>query len=142
MWNLWNGIYRRCMVELMLHYFIKNARHTVIANLMTRAVDFARWQSRFSHAAFSPIIDLSHACHQPMSNEDSSVWIAYEWRDVYLDAEHFEPLGRRGHKFKSQFPMTEVIVHLAGKKSGAECLHRLRGMFAIALWDERNANYF
>lgn len=85
------------------------------------------------------IIDLSPAGHQPMSNENGSVWIAYNG-ETYTYAEHFEPLKQRGHKFKSQSD-TEVIVHLY-EEYGAECLHRLRGMFAIALWDERKRELF
>ena len=45
------------------------------------------------------IIDLSHAGHQPMSNEDGSIWIAYNG-ETYTYAEHFEPLKQRGHKFQ------------------------------------------
>ncbi|MEK6575295.1 MAG: asparagine synthetase B, partial [Chloroflexota bacterium] len=75
------------------------------------------------------IIDLSPAGHQPMSNEDGTIWIAYNG-ETYTYAEHFAPLKERGHKFRSQSD-TEVIVHLY-EEYGRDCLHRLRGMFGIA----------
>ncbi|MBM4423123.1 MAG: asparagine synthase (glutamine-hydrolyzing) [Chloroflexi bacterium] len=85
------------------------------------------------------IIDLSPAGHQPMSNEDGSVWIAYNG-ETYTYAQHFAPLKERGHKFRSQSD-TEVIVHLY-EEHGHDCLHHLRGMFAIALWDKRKRELF
>ena len=85
------------------------------------------------------IIDLSPAGHQPMSNEDGSIWIAYNG-ETYTYAEHFAPLKERGHKFRSQSD-TEVIVHLY-EEYGRDCLHRLRGMFGIALWDEHRRELF
>jgi asparagine synthase (glutamine-hydrolysing) len=85
------------------------------------------------------IIDLSPAGHQPMSNENESVWIAYNG-ETYTYAEHFEPLKQRGHVFRSQSD-TEVIVHLY-EEYGHDCLHRLRGMFGIALWDESKRELF
>lgn len=93
------------------------------------------------------IIDLSPAGHQPMSNEacaersrsNGSIWIAYNG-ETYTYAEHFEPLTRRGHVFRSQSD-TEVIVHLY-EEYGHDCLHHLRGMFGIALWDESKRELF
>jgi asparagine synthase (glutamine-hydrolysing) len=85
------------------------------------------------------IIDLSPAGHQPMSNETDSIWIAYNG-ETYTYAQHFEPLKQRGHVFRSQSD-TEVIVHLY-EEYGHDCLHRLRGMFAIALWDENKRELF
>ncbi|HLF01066.1 MAG TPA: asparagine synthase (glutamine-hydrolyzing), partial [Anaerolineales bacterium] len=85
------------------------------------------------------IIDLSPAGHQPMSNEDESVWIAYNG-ETYTYAGHFAPLKARGHQFRSQSD-TEVIVHLY-EECGADCVHQLRGMFGIAIWDERKRELF
>jgi asparagine synthase (glutamine-hydrolysing) len=79
------------------------------------------------------IIDLSPAGHQPMSNEDGSVWIAYNG-ETYTYAEHRGALQAKGHLFRSRSD-TEVIVHLY-EEYGHDCLHRLRGMFGIAIWDE------
>jgi asparagine synthase (glutamine-hydrolysing) len=78
------------------------------------------------------IIDLSHAGHQPMSNEDESVWVAYNG-EVFDFCGLREELLRRGHKFKSRTD-TEVIVHLY-EDCGAGMVDHLNGMYAIAIWD-------
>jgi asparagine synthase (glutamine-hydrolysing) len=80
------------------------------------------------------IIDLSPRGRNPMANEDNSVRIVfngeiYNYRDLRPD------LIRRGHVFRSQTD-TEVILHLY-EELGPECIERLNGMFAFALWDER-----
>lgn len=79
------------------------------------------------------IIDLSSG-HQPLCNEDSSVWIAFNG-EIY----NFEDLNRQflsnGHQFRSRSD-TETIVHLY-EELGEACFAELRGMFAIALWDVR-----
>lgn len=79
------------------------------------------------------ILDLSPAGHQPMSNEDETVWIVFNG-EIY----NFEELrGRLGahHQFRSRTD-TEVIVHLY-EEYGPDCVAMLRGMFAIAIWDAR-----
>ena len=79
------------------------------------------------------IIDLAGG-HQPLSNEDGTVWIAFNG-EIY----NFEELNRRflstGHCFKTRSD-TETIVHLY-EEIGERCFAELRGMFAIALWDAR-----
>src|SRR5580698_9286726 len=79
------------------------------------------------------IIDVEGG-HQPLSNEDGTVWIVFNG-EVY----NFEELNRRylskGHSFKTRSD-TETIVHLY-EELGEECFAQLRGMFAIALWDGR-----
>jgi asparagine synthase (glutamine-hydrolysing) len=79
------------------------------------------------------IIDLPGG-HQPISNEDGTVWITfngeiYNYRDLRPESE------ARGHQFRTASD-TETIVHLY-EDFGAGCLERLRGMFAFALWDSR-----
>src|SRR5438093_2018240 len=80
------------------------------------------------------ILDLSEAGRQPLSNEDGSVWITFNG-EIY----NFEALRREleglGHQFRSRTD-TEVIVH-AYEQWGADCVKRLRGMFAFAIWDQR-----
>jgi len=78
------------------------------------------------------IIDLSPAGHQPMCNEDGSVWLAYNG-EVYNFAALREELLRKGHIFRSHTD-TEVLVHLY-EEEGDALVHKLRGMFAFALWD-------
>ena len=78
------------------------------------------------------IIDLSPAGHQPMSNEDGSVWIAYNG-EVYNFAELRQELLAAGHVFRSHTD-TEVLIHLY-EEVGERLVERLRGMFAFAIWD-------
>jgi asparagine synthase (glutamine-hydrolysing) len=78
------------------------------------------------------IVDLSPAGHQPMANEDGTVWITFNG-EIYNHLEQRPPLAARGHVFASRSD-TEVIVH-AYEEHGAACLARLDGMFALALWD-------
>jgi len=77
------------------------------------------------------IIDLERG-HQPIGNEDGSVWIVlngeiYNYRDLRA------LLAAKGHTFRTHSD-TETIVH-AYEQWGADCVARLRGMFAFALWD-------
>ena len=80
------------------------------------------------------IIDLSDG-RQPLSNEDGSLWIAYNG-EVYNFAELRDELVGKGHTFRTRTD-TEVIVHL-WEEEGADCVGRLRGMFAFAIWDTRS----
>ena len=85
------------------------------------------------------IIDLSPQGHQPMSNEDDSVWITYNG-EIYNFLELREELQQKGHHFRSRTD-TEVIVHL-WEEEGVRCVERLRGMFAFAIWDDRQKVLF
>ncbi|GAX90870.1 asparagine synthase (glutamine-hydrolyzing) [Effusibacillus lacus] len=77
------------------------------------------------------IIDLETG-HQPMSNEDGSVWIVFNG-EIYNYKEIRRELHARGHKFATESD-TEVIVHLYEEK-GPDCVKELRGMFGFAIWD-------
>src|SRR3984885_886831 len=79
------------------------------------------------------IIDLNTG-HQPLSNEDGTIWIVFNG-EIYNYQELREYLVARGHLFKTQTD-TEVIVHLY-EEQGAACVEKLRGMFAFAIWDDR-----
>jgi len=79
------------------------------------------------------IIDLAGG-HQPIHNEDKTVWIVFNG-EIYNFPELRDDLVRRGHQFYTHSD-TEVIVHLY-EELGADCVQKLRGMFAIALYDQR-----
>jgi asparagine synthase (glutamine-hydrolysing) len=79
------------------------------------------------------IIDLAGG-HQPIHNEDQTVWVVYNG-EIYNFPEVRRDLERRGHKFYTNTD-TEIIVHLY-EEMGADCVKRLRGMFGLALWDVR-----
>jgi asparagine synthase (glutamine-hydrolysing) len=79
------------------------------------------------------IIDLSTG-HQPIHNEDRSIWIVFNG-EIYNFLELRPDLERRGHKFYTNTD-TEAIVHLY-EEYGASCVEKLRGMFAFAIWDDR-----
>src|ERR1700688_1615376 len=79
------------------------------------------------------IIDVEGG-HQPLSNEDGTVWIVFNG-EIY----NFGELNQRylsiGHTFKTRCD-TETIVHLY-EELGEACFAELRGMFSLALWDGR-----
>jgi asparagine synthase (glutamine-hydrolysing) len=87
----------------------------------------------FGHKRLS-IIDLSNSAHQPMSNEDNTVWITYNG-EIYNFNELKTELERKGHVFKSCSD-TEVIIH-SYEELGLEAIQRLNGMFAFAVWDNQ-----
>jgi asparagine synthase (glutamine-hydrolysing) len=79
------------------------------------------------------IIDLSSG-HQPMTNEDGSLWIVFNG-EIYNFQSLREELIAKGHPFKTHSD-TEAILHLY-EELGVDCVKRLRGMFAFALWDKK-----
>jgi asparagine synthase (glutamine-hydrolysing) len=84
------------------------------------------------------IIDLSGG-HQPISNEDGAVTIVFNG-EIYNYRELQTLLQARGHRFATNSD-TETIVH-AYEEFGASCLNHLRGMFAFAIWDDREKKLF
>jgi asparagine synthase (glutamine-hydrolysing) len=84
------------------------------------------------------IIDLNTG-HQPLSNEDGSVWIVFNG-EIYNYQELRVFLLSKGHVFKTQTD-TEVIIHLY-EELGPQCVEKLRGMFAFAIWDENTKTFF
>ncbi|CAM8659797.1 AsnB Asparagine synthase (glutamine-hydrolyzing) [Oxalobacteraceae bacterium] len=96
----------------------------------------ANGQIGLGHRRLS-IIDLSSAAAQPMSNEDGRLQLVFNG-EIYNHAEirtELEAIG--GYQWKTSHSDTEVILH-AFEQWGIDCLHKFRGMFAIALWDAAN----
>ena len=81
------------------------------------------------------IIDL-HTGDQPIFNEDGSIVIVFNG-EIYNYRELRAELLARGHTLKTEGD-TEAIVHLF-EDYGADCVERLNGMFAFALWDKRRS---
>lgn len=80
------------------------------------------------------IVDLSDVANQPMPNEDGTVQVVFNG-EIYNFQGLREELRSRGHQFRSRSD-TEVIVHLY-EEYGPQCIDKLDGMFAIAIWDDR-----
>ena len=80
------------------------------------------------------IIDL-HSGHQPISNEDESVWVVFNG-EIYNYQGLRQDLIRRGHRFKTNSD-TETLLHLY-EEEGVAGIAKLRGMFAYAIWDARD----
>ncbi len=100
--------------------------------------DKSQVQVGLGHRRLS-IIDLSQAGHQPMSNEDKSIWIVYNG-EIYNFQDLRKNLEEKGHIFTSQSD-TEVIIHLY-EDMGIDCVKELRGMFAFAIWDGNKQRLF
>jgi len=84
------------------------------------------------------IIDLAGGA-QPIHNEDNSVWVVFNG-EIYNYRELKAELEKKGHKFYTESD-TETVVH-AYEEWGTSCLSRLRGMFALALWDASKKRLF
>ena len=79
------------------------------------------------------IIDLSLKGHQPMTNEDKSIWVIFNG-EIYNYEEIKTSLIDK-HKFRSKTD-TEVIVH-GYEEWGERIFEKLQGMFGLAIWDEK-----
>jgi len=104
--------------------------------------DSGLWDRRFPDGSYVglgsrrlAILDLSGDGHMPMCNEDRTVWITYNG-EIYNFAELRRELQSKGHRFASNTD-TEVVIHLY-EQEGADCVQRLKGMFAFAICDLRS----
>jgi asparagine synthase (glutamine-hydrolysing) len=84
------------------------------------------------------IIDLRTG-QQPISNEEGTVWIVFNG-EIYNHAALREQLIALGHSFRTNSD-TEAIVHLY-EEYGRDCVQHLQGMFAFAVWDDRQRRLF
>lgn len=85
----------------------------------------------FAHRRLS-IVDLSPGGHQPMPNEDGSLWVTYNG-ELYGWPEIRATLAGRGHRFRGNSD-TEALLHLY-EEHGDGLFEHLRGMFAFGLFD-------
>jgi asparagine synthase (glutamine-hydrolysing) len=84
------------------------------------------------------IIDIKTG-HQPLSNEDGSIWVVYNG-EIYNHADLREKMLARGHTYRTHSD-TESIVHLY-EEYGQDCVNYLRGMFAFVIWDKHRHTLF
>lgn len=98
---------------------------------------FVRDQVGLGHARLS-IIDLSGG-RQPMPSGDESVWISFNG-EIFNYLELRQDLIRKGHTFRTNSD-TEVILRLY-QEEGEECVHKLNGQWAFAIWDAREKKLF
>jgi asparagine synthase (glutamine-hydrolysing) len=84
------------------------------------------------------ILDLGHG-QQPISNEDGSLWIVFNG-EIFNYLELRPDLEARGHRFTTNTD-TEVLLHLF-EEYGEDCLSRLNGQFAFAIWNTRDRSLF
>jgi len=84
------------------------------------------------------IVDLATG-HQPLANEDDSVWIVFNG-EIYNHAILREQLITAGHAYRTRSD-TETIIHLY-EQYGRDCVQHLRGMFAFAIWDRKRRVLF
>src|SRR5579864_1763289 len=80
------------------------------------------------------IVDIGSG-HQPMANEDKTVWVVFNG-EIYNHRELRRELEAAGHRFVSHHSDTEVLVH-GWEQWGEGLAGRLNGMFAFAIWDQR-----
>jgi len=85
------------------------------------------------------IIDLSPLGHQPMPNEDKTIWVNYNG-EIYNFQGIREELIAKGYRFRGRSD-TEVIVY-AFQEWGINCIERFIGMFAISIWDGREQKLY
>jgi asparagine synthase (glutamine-hydrolysing) len=84
------------------------------------------------------IIDLANG-HQPISNENNSMWVVFNG-EIYNYIALRNLVLKKGHILKTKCD-TEVILHMY-EEFGAECLQYFSGMFAFAIWDNRKKELF
>ena len=84
------------------------------------------------------IVDVAGG-HQPMANEDQTVWIVFNG-EIYNHAALRPELEAKGHRYRTRSD-TETILHLY-EEEGERCVERLQGMFAFAVWDRVRRRLF
>ena len=127
-----NGIYYFKADQVVDRELLLRMRDTMTHRGPDEAGYYLKGNIGLGHRRLS-IIDLTTG-QQPLSNEDGSVWITYNG-EIFNYQTLRRDLIAKGHRFKTQSD-TEVIVHLY-EEDGVECVKKLRGQFAFAIWDEK-----
>jgi asparagine synthase (glutamine-hydrolysing) len=113
----------------------------MIGTLVHRGPDatglFLQCALGLAHARLS-IIDVAGG-QQPMHSEDRSLWITFNG-EIFNYVELRSDLVQKGHRFVTHSD-TEVILHLY-QEEGEQCVHKLNGQWAFAIWDSRNRTLF
>ncbi|MGA2356815.1 MAG: asparagine synthase (glutamine-hydrolyzing) [Terriglobales bacterium] len=84
------------------------------------------------------IVDVAGG-HQPISNEDGTLWIVFNG-EIYNHLALREQLIARGHRYSTHSD-TETVIHLF-EEYGVDCVQHLRGMFAFAIWNRNTRTLF
>jgi asparagine synthase (glutamine-hydrolysing) len=84
------------------------------------------------------IVDVAGG-HQPLTNEDGTLWIVFNG-EIYNHLALREQLIARGHRYTTHSD-TETVIHLF-EEYGADCVQHLRGMFAFAIWNRNTKTLF
>jgi len=129
----------RCVNYLRrIHYRGPDDEGALFLNPNGDAWDHRRAGVFLGHKRLS-IIDLSSSGHQPMPNEDKSVWVVFNG-EIYNYLEIREELLKSGHRFISETD-TEILLH-GYEQWGFGVLDRLRGMFAFCIYDTQKRRFF
>ena len=136
-----------CGIVGVVSHSISTSRHLFLEmrdSIAHRGPDDAgTWVSPSAHALIGSrrlaILDLSPSGHQPMEAEESGLVIAFNG-EIYNYRELAEDLAKTGCRFRSRSD-TEVLLK-SYETWGRDCLSRLNGMFAFAIWDERRQELF
>ena len=130
-----------CGITGVFHYRGDGRPDTALLERQTRLIahrgpdDAGLWHDgpvAFGHRRLS-IVDLSPAGHQPMTNEDGSLWVTYNG-EIYAWPELKASLLARGHRLRGNAD-TEALLHLY-EDHGDDVVQHLRGMFAFGLFDK------
>lgn len=139
------GIYFMCGITGILHFDNKPVDQSVVIKMAEKLVHRGPDDSGFyinnniglGHRRLS-IIDLSTG-HQPMISDDNNVVIVFNG-EIYNYIELREELKKAGHRFRTASD-TEVILN-SYKEWGKDCLGKINGMWAFAIWDEYKKELF
>lgn len=134
-----------CGIAGILYFDRRTPEETQLLSMMNSIAhrgpdDAGMWRDEGVGLGFRrlSIIDLEEG-HQPLSNEDGSVWVVFNG-EIYNYQRLRKKLEAAGHRFRTRSD-TEVIVHMY-EEYGEDCVHHFRGMFGFALWDRRTGTLF